>query len=89
LSTVIHVLLVIVVFVGLGWVAVFGGVGSALGYLRDTGKMRGFVLGVLLGPIGWVVVLWPRGGAKAKQAPTTVTSAPGTAIPPSDLPDPL
>jgi hypothetical protein len=40
------------------WVLIFGGIGALLSRAREGSAMSGFVLGTVLGPIGWGVVLW-------------------------------
>ena len=47
--------------------AVGGGIGYALGNMRSNGSL-GFLLGLLLGPIGWIITLLvPEGGAKCPE----------------------
>jgi len=36
------------------WLVVGGGIGAAIGSAKDNGG-SGFVLGALLGPIGWII----------------------------------
>lgn len=54
-------ILILVVFV---WVAVFGGIGTLLAPRRGRTRIRGFLLGVLLGPVGWIMLLIRPGSAR-------------------------
>lgn len=43
------------------WVLVFSGVGVAVARKRDRSILAGFAWGLMLGPIGWAVLLTSRG----------------------------
>lgn len=55
---VVNVLIGIAVLVVAVWIAIFGGVGAVLCRSRGGARATGFTWGMLLGPIGWLVVYW-------------------------------
>lgn len=60
MSTFLSILFgVLLLFVG-GWTLVMGGIGWLLGPRRGRTRFRGFVYGVLLGPIGWALLCTAR-----------------------------
>ena len=92
MNTVLNIALaVLFLFVG-AWVLIFGGIGATLSHAREGGWISGFVLGVVLGPIGWGVVMWRTratrrrldgstalGGETNERWPSSSSEAMGTA----------
>ena len=57
MSTALSILAVVLLLIVGVWLAVFGGIGALLAPRRGRTAVNGFLLGALLGPIGWAVVL--------------------------------
>lgn len=45
------------------WILFMGGMGATIAKVRRGSPLEGFLWGVLLGPVGWVAVLWRTRGA--------------------------
>lgn len=69
MGSVLNFMVLVVLTVVLVWVVVFGGVGALLAGSRGGSYGLGFAWGALLGPIGWVVILYiTRGGEHSGRA---------------------
>jgi len=63
---IVNVLIGIVVLIVAVWIAIFGGVGALLARARGGSGMAGLTWGMLLGPIGWLVIYWITRKSAAK-----------------------
>lgn len=62
----------VLVLVVLVWAAIFGGLGAVLAASRGGKKGEGFLWGVFLGPVGWLITMVrTRGGARPFSGRTT------------------
>jgi hypothetical protein len=66
-NTVLNIAFAMLFLFVLVWVLIFGGIGAVLSRSREGTAVAGFVLGTLLGPIGWGVVFWKT---RASHRPT-------------------
>jgi hypothetical protein len=57
-NAVLNIAFAVLALFVLVWVLIFGGIGALLSRSRESSAIGGFMLGTLLGPIGWGVVLW-------------------------------
>jgi len=63
--TVLNVVFSIFLLIVFTWMLIFGGVGGLLARARGGGVAAGIAWGVVLGPFGWLGVLWTtRAGAR-------------------------
>lgn len=58
MQTAVEVVLQAILFLAIGWVVLFGGLGALISYRRGGAWAAGALWGVVLGPIGWGVVLY-------------------------------
>lgn len=58
METVLNVFIGIVMLIVAVWVAIFGGVGALLSRSRGASGVSGFAWGTLLGPFGWLAIVW-------------------------------
>lgn len=56
--TVLNVVFSIFLLIVLTWVLIFGGVGGLLAWTRGGAVATGIAWGVVLGPLGWVGIIW-------------------------------
>jgi hypothetical protein len=62
ITTILEILASALVLLGAAWCAVFGGIGAWLSHARGGSPAGGLLLGALLGPLGWALVLWRSRG---------------------------
>jgi hypothetical protein len=55
---ILNVVIGIIVLIVAVWIAIFGGVGALLSRSRGGSGTAGLAWGTLLGPVGWLIVLW-------------------------------
>jgi hypothetical protein len=76
MNTVLNILLSIVALFVVVWIIIFGGIGALLSRSREDSAIGGLALGTLLGPIGWVVILWRTRAARRPVAAASWVGAP-------------
>lgn len=63
-QTVLGIFISVLLLIVVAWIAIFGGIGSLLSHSRGGSASAGVAWGTVLGPVGWLVILWTtRGGA--------------------------
>ena len=77
---ILNVVIGIIVLIVAVWIAIFGGIGALLARSRGGSGTVGLAWGALLGPIGWLIVLWvtrrsARPAAEAIATPLEADSA--------------
>ena len=61
--TVLNLVFSIFLLIVVTWVAIFGGVGGLLARARGGSAAAGIAWGVILGPVGWLGIVWTTRGA--------------------------
>ncbi len=74
--TVLNVVFSIFLLIVFTWMLIFGGVGGLLARARGGGVAAGIAWGVVLGPFGWLAIIWAtRLTARASNTVTTAALA--------------
>ena len=58
MQTAVELVLQVILFLAIGWVVLFGGIGALISYRRGGWWLSGALWGVALGPIGWGIVFY-------------------------------
>lgn len=75
--TVLNVVFSIFLLIISTWIAIFGGVGGLLARARGGTLAVGIAWGVVLGPIGWLIVVWAtRGDSRELRRPPAAVPEP-------------
>lgn len=78
LQTALNGLAVFAMVVVLGWTCLFGSAGAVLARARGGIVIQGFLLGALLGPIGWGITYWTT---RSRPAPAYASGSEPTLSP--------
>jgi hypothetical protein len=68
------------------WIGLFGTAGASVRSSDTNGRVKGFVIGALLGPIGLIWLIATRGRRRPVAQRTPLDTAPFTANPPTPTP---
>jgi hypothetical protein len=75
-QTILGVFVGVLLLVVLAWMAIFGGVGAVLSRSRGGSVPAGLAWGAVLGPFGWLAVLWVTRAPEAPSNPLGEDPAP-------------
>lgn len=75
--TVLNLVLSIFLLIIVTWMVIFGAIGGLLARARGGTVAAGVAWGVVLGPVGWLAIVWStRGGAPALAEAAAPTAEP-------------
>jgi hypothetical protein len=76
--TVLNVVFSIFLLIVITWICIFGGVGGLLARARGGSVAAGIAWGVILGPFGWLGIVWTTRASAGEARRAVAAAAPDT-----------